>query len=178
MARVTKMASVRRKRVGRMIVGGFIVGVMMGLALLILTPFFVAVGDTPSHLILHEIEAARADATAGPSKSCASVAVHDGDTFRCDGMKIRLVAASGPVDAPELPGSARCEPGRRGWCDAALAAQARDRLDQLLSGGAVTIDCDGADRYDRALCRASVDGRDAGDTLVAEGLARIVEQWR
>lgn len=110
--------------------------------------------------------------------ACASITVHDGDTFRCDAVIVRLVARRGPVDAPEMPGSPRCDIGRDGWCDAALADRARDRLDAFLRSGAVVLECAGEDRYHRALCRASVGGRDVGDTLVSKGLARIVEAWR
>lgn len=97
--------------------------------------------------------------------------VMDGDTFRlCDGVKVRLVAASGPVDAPETS----FRPGR--WNDRRLAAQARERLKQLIEGG--VLNCDGFDRYDRHLCRVTVEGRDVGDQMVAEGLAVIREDWR
>lgn len=99
--------------------------------------------------------------------------VHDGDTFRtCDGTKVRLVAASGPIDAPELPGSPRCK-----GCDPAPGYAARDRLRALLARPA-KLACRGADRYGRSLCTVSVGGRDVGDQLVAEGLAVIRNDWR
>lgn len=169
MGRVTRMAAFRRKRVATAIGAGFMAGIMLGLALLILSP--VLPDDTISHTLIKEVAAAR-------GQDCGIVSVHDGDTFRCDGMKIRLVAASGPVDAPEMPGSPRCEPGRGGWCDATLAARARDRLAELLHAGDMRIECDGHDRHGRALCTAATHGRDAGDTLVSEGLAKIEERWR
>ena len=97
--------------------------------------------------------------------------VTDGDTFQlCDGDKVRLVAASGPIDAPEKS----FRPGR--WNDQALAQQAKQRLDQLLEGG--TLQCNGNDRYERRLCRVIVDGRDVGDQLVSEGLAVVRQDWR
>ncbi len=97
--------------------------------------------------------------------------VTDGDTFQlCDGGKVRLVAASGPIDAPETS----YRPGR--WNDQALAAKAKQRLAQLIDGG--VLDCNGLDRYDRRLCRVTVEGKDVGDQLVAEGLAVIREEWR
>ena len=97
--------------------------------------------------------------------------VTDGDTFRlCDGDKVRLVAASGPIDAPEIS----YRPGR--WNDPTLAQQAKARLEQLLDGGA--LQCDGYDRYERRLCRVIVGGRDVGDHLVAEGLVVIRNDWR
>lgn len=165
------MASFRRKRFATAIGGGFIVGGMLGLMLLILTPFFASVGDTAPHTAMR-------GAGMLPPSGCAQLWVHDGDTFRCDAVKVRLVAGRGPVDAPEMPGSPRCEAGRDGWCDSALADRARARLDAILRSGPIVLECAGEDRYHRALCRASVGGRDAGDTLVDEGLARIVEAWR
>lgn len=161
----------RKRHTGRMVAGGFIAGAMLGLAILLLSPWFLGIRDTMPHTIMKEVAAVKETA-------CLTVSVHDGDTFHCDGTKVRLVAASGPVDAPEFASSRRCEPGRDGWCDEALAEQSRDRLDELLSGRSMQLDCTGADRYGRALCRAAVDGRDVGDALVADGLARIEERWR
>ena len=83
---------------------------------------------------------------------------------------MRLVAGSGPIDAPETT----YRPGR--WNDEALAQQAKQRLDQLLEGG--TLKCNGYDRYERRLCRVTVNGQDVGDQLVAEGLAVIRQDWR
>ena len=107
--------------------------------------------------------------TNQPALCIASVT--DGDTFRlCDGDKVRLVAASGPIDAPETS----YRPGR--WNDKALARQAQQRLKQLVEGG--VLDCDGSDRYQRRLCRVTVNGKDVGDQLVAERLAVIRQDWR
>lgn len=89
--------------------------------------------------------------------------VVDGDTFRLDGVKIRIA----DIDTPETH-PARCAR------EAELGAAATDRLHVLLNGGAVSltaIDRD-EDRYGRKLRIVSVDGRGVGDTLVAEGLAR------
>ena len=109
-------------------------------------------------------------ATIQPVALCVA-SVTDGDTFElCDGDKVRLVAANGPVDAPETS----YRPGR--WNDQALARQAQKRLEQLLQGGA--LQCDGYDRYKRRLCRVTVEGRDVGDQLVAEGLAVVRNDWR
>lgn len=101
------------------------------------------------------------------------VSVHDGDTFRtCDGTKVRLVALSGPIDAPELPGSPRCK-----HCDPAPGYAARDRLRAILERPAKLL-CNGADKYGRSLCRVTVNGQDVGDMLVSEGLAVIRNDWR
>lgn len=99
----------------------------------------------------------------------------DGDTFwTCGGTKVRLVAASGPIDAPEMAGSPRCD-----GCDPALGIAGRDRMKALiLAARSPQLLCDGEDRYRRALCRVSIDGVDLGDRLVAEGHGIIQEKWR
>lgn len=105
-----------------------------------------------------------------PSSLCVA-SVTDGDTFQlCDCDKIRLVAASGTIDAPETS----YRPRR--WNVPTLAQQAEKRLEQLLGGGA--LQCEGYDRYERRLCRVTVDGRNVGDQLVAEGLAVVRNDWR
>lgn len=89
--------------------------------------------------------------------------VVDGDTFRMGGAKIRIA----DIDTPETH-PARC---RR---EARLGAAATRRLHALLNSGSVSlarIDRD-TDRYGRKLRIVAIDGRDVGDTLVAEGLAR------
>lgn len=108
---------------------------------------------------------------------CQTVTVHDGDTMRCDGKKVRIAN----IDAPELPGSSRCDPRqlRRGanpsWCDHDLGYRSRDALRGFLARGPVAIHRQGTDRYGRTLARLSVNGRDAGEYLIRQGLARA---WR
>lgn len=98
--------------------------------------------------------------------------VHDGDSIRpCDGERIRVAN----IEAPEMPGSPKCECGRNGWCDYRLAVQSRDALQALLDSGPVRIDRQGQDAYGRTLARVSVNGQDAGRYLINLGLAR---QWR
>lgn len=104
--------------------------------------------------------------------TCAAITVHDGDTIRCDATKVRLVALSGPMDAPELPGSPRCH-----HCDPAPGYAARDRLRIILQQPA-KLHCNGTDRYKRRLCRVTVGGKDVGDMMVREGHAVIREDWR
>lgn len=97
--------------------------------------------------------------------------VTDGDTFRlCDGDKVRLVAARGPIDAPEL----QLRRGR--WNDKPLAIKARQRLSELIVGG--VLHCNGSDQYKRRLCRVTVNGRDVGDQMVLEQYAVIRDDWR
>lgn len=119
-----------------------------------------------------------ANATEPPS--CTSLSVHDGDTMRCDGERIRLAN----IDAPELSGSSRCSAKSRQrlagsnnppWCDHALGARSRDALRSFVAGGRVAIRRQGVDRYGRTLATVSVGGRDAGAYLIGQGLARA---WR
>ena len=86
--------------------------------------------------------------------------VVDGDTFWLEGEKIRI----SNIDAPEL--EARCSSERR------LAVAATRRLAELLGGGELQIRREGTDRYDRMLATIRIGGRDVGDQLVADGLAR------
>ena len=90
--------------------------------------------------------------------------------------RIRIISSGiANIDAPEMPGSTKCPRGRNGWCDYPLAVQSRDALQGLLSSGTVAIIRQGQDAYGRTLARVSVNGRDAGQYLVRQGLAR---PWR
>ena len=89
--------------------------------------------------------------------------VVDGDTFRIGGAKVRIAG----IDAPETHDYGCPE-------ELALGERAAARLRELLNAGAVSlssIDRD-RDRYGRLLRNASVDGRDVGEALIGEGLAR------
>lgn len=98
--------------------------------------------------------------------------VHDGDSIRlCNGERIRLAN----IEAPEIPGSPKCDRRRKGWCDYALAKKSRDALRSLLDSGPAAINRLGTDRYGRTLARVTVNGKDAGEFLIASKLAR---RWR
>lgn len=97
---------------------------------------------------------------ACPAQGTRVTCVHDGDTLWLAGEKVRLAG----IDAPELAG--RCP------AETALAIRARNRLIALLSTGEPSLVRHGSDRYGRTLADVGVDGRDAGEALVAEGLAR------
>lgn len=104
---------------------------------------------------------------------CLAVAVHDGDTLRCNGEKVRIAN----IDAPELPGSSRCDGRRAGgrnpaWCDYRLGLRSRDALCALVLKGQVRIWRQGTDRYGRTIARVTVNGQDVGGYLVSKGLAR------
>lgn len=94
--------------------------------------------------------------------------VVDGDTIH-DGRRERYRIEN--LDAPELGARARCAG------EAALAQAARDEVVRMVRAGrrVEAIETGRRDRYDRNLARIEVDGRDVGEALIAQGLAR---PWR
>lgn len=116
--------------------------------------------------------ACSAQAHDGQQVDGARLYVHDGDTVRlATGERVRLAG----IDTPELPPRAACDR------EARLALEAKARLlDLVRNGRQVTLHRPPAerrnvDRYGRLLRDLRVNGRDAGDILVAEGLAQV---WR
>ncbi len=95
------------------------------------------------------------------------IRVIDGDTVVIDRETIRILN----IDAPEIR-HAQCDSERQ------LGLAAKLRLKALLSGAepVVTRGDKGRmrDKYGRTLAVLSVGGRDVGDILISEGLAR---QW-
>ena len=104
---------------------------------------------------------------------CSVVSVHDGDTIRCGRERVRIAN----IDAPELPDSPKCHDRRvsYAWCDYRAGEASRAALARLLSRVRVMIERLGTDRYGRTLATVSVNGVDAGDYLISQGLAR---PWR
>lgn len=104
---------------------------------------------------------------------CATPIVHDGDSLRCNGERIRIEN----IDAPELPDSPKCHDRRisYAWCDYEKGYAARDALSAFLAKGQVMIERHGTDRYGRTLATVSVNGQDVGAYLVSIGLAKW---WR
>ena len=97
----------------------------------------------------------------------------DGDTVRWQGQTVRLVG----FDTPETGNRARCA-SERNRGDKATA-----RLRELIVSGNVTVElvrcaCPAeqlgteACNFGRSCGILTINGRDAGDTLIAEGLAR------
>jgi endonuclease YncB( thermonuclease family) len=111
---------------------------------------------------------------AAESLSCASLVVIDGDTIKCDGQNMRLLGGGVPfksgVDAPEMGSRAKCEAERL------LALKAKARLKELMLAGVPRIVDSGA--RDRTSSRRPLvdiylaDGREVGQILMSEGLAR------
>ncbi|KQU77686.1 hypothetical protein ASD12_17965 [Mesorhizobium sp. Root102] len=96
-----------------------------------------------------------------------SVFAIDGDTVIIDGRHVRIAN----IDAPEI-GDYKCEAELR------LGLVAKRRMAELLASGTVAMHAgDPAsgrliDRYGRTLATVEVDGRDVGEIMIAEGLAR------
>lgn len=159
-----RQRNTRRRRIGilkrSLLLGGLAVGVF-GAGIVITN--------------IGHLSAANEQSAAGPSRDgdCHMLSVHDGDTIRCGSEKIRIEN----IDAPELDGSPKCEDGRaaRAWCDDALGQKSRDKLKVFLGQGTIQISRHGRDKYGRTLALVSVDGRDAGEFLIAEGLAKRLE---
>jgi micrococcal nuclease len=104
---------------------------------------------------------------------CAVVRVVDGDTvdLECLGegrFRARLMG----FDTPETH--------RPGCAEEALLGQAATRALRALVANARNIEADLGrwDRYNRRLVRLSIDGRDVGARLIAEGLALPYEGGR
>lgn len=91
------------------------------------------------------------------------IRVIDGDTIERAGINYRLVG----FDTPETF-HARCDEER------ALGEAAARRLEELIAGNHVHIDpvTQRRDKYGRGLARLLINGRDVGEILIAEGLAR------
>ena len=87
----------------------------------------------------------------------------DGDSFRLGNDRIRLLG----LDAPELAQDCTAESGEPWACGRA----ARARMAELLAAGPADCRPEEIDQYGRLLATCSIDGRDLGATLVAEGLA-------
>lgn len=99
--------------------------------------------------------------------------IGDGDTVTFGDEIVRIAN----IDAPELH-RAKCDAERR------LAIVARNRLAALLGAGKIEIHrgdpADGRlkDRHGRTLATITIDGRDVGEIMIAEGLARPWEGKR
>ena len=89
--------------------------------------------------------------------------VVDGDTVWLDGVNLRLQSYDTPEPYDDICGGA---------AEVALAKRASSRLLRLLNDNAFVVQSSGKDRYDRTLATILIDGRDVGDILIEEGLAR------
>jgi micrococcal nuclease len=100
------------------------------------------------------------------ASACRVVSVVDGDT-------VEMACAGGGAFRARLTGYDTPESHEPGCAAEARAGrQATQRLNALLAGArSVEPRFGGIDRYGRHLVRLTVDGRDVGAILIAEGLA-------
>lgn len=94
----------------------------------------------------------------------AEIRVWDGDSIRLGTTRQAEAVRIFNIDAPEIEGQCTSESD--------LVLQAKTRLADLLHGRRVEILRQGADRFGRTLAAIRAQGRDVGDILVGEGLAR------
>ncbi len=99
-------------------------------------------------------------------QSCepAEIRVWDGDSLRLGMTQAAEAIRIFNIDAPEIEGQCVHESD--------LAQRSKRRLAELLQGQRVEVLRQGTDRYGRTLANVSINGRDAGDILVNDGLAR------
>ena len=121
----------------------------------ILAAFFLAI------LVAIPASQALAIGMCGSAKRVTRVV--DGDTIWLNGEKIRLQGYDTPETTTGFCGGAS---------EKALGKKAASRLMELLNTNSATIERTGKDRYGRTLAIIRIDGRNIGDILVAEGLAR------
>ncbi|WP_316358950.1 thermonuclease family protein [Devosia sp.] len=89
--------------------------------------------------------------------------VVDGDTIWLQGVNLRLESFDTPEPHTNICGGA---------AEVALATRASARLLELLNSNSFTVRTSGTDRYGRVLATIRIAGRDIGDILIEEGLAR------
>lgn len=105
------------------------------------------------------LEMCRSNQPNTPDKTC----VVDGDTIWLEGENIRLEGFDTPEPQTNICG---------GDFERQLAAQASARLMELLNTNAWTVERSSTDRYGRTLATIKIGGRDVGEWLVEERLAR------
>jgi len=89
--------------------------------------------------------------------------VVDGDTIWLNGQNLRLQNYDTPEPYNDICG---------GQAEVALAKRASARLLELLNSYPFTVETGRKDRYGRVLATIRINGRDVGDILISEGLAR------
>lgn len=100
-------------------------------------------------------------AMAGPE---GRVSVVDADTIRLGGETVRLFG----IDAPEVDQTCRRQDGTVWRC----GAWARDEARRLFERRRAACAARERDRYGRIVATCTVEGRDMGEVLVSNGLAR------
>lgn len=95
--------------------------------------------------------------------------VTDGDTFRCAGERIRLIA----IDAPELRG--HCRRGRQ--CAPGDARRSKWSLARALQRRPLVIRRFGRDHYGRTIAAVEGGGHDLSCHQLRAGMAIYVRRW-
>jgi endonuclease YncB( thermonuclease family) len=104
--------------------------------------------------------------------SCASLVAVDGDTVKCDGVRMRLLGDGEPfksgIDTPETR-NAKCSVERE------LGMKAKRRLSEILLAPGIQVEDSGAiDRHKRPLVRLRLpNGSIAEQVLIDEGYAAV-----
>lgn len=100
----------------------------------------------------------------GEKNTSSKTCVVDGDTIWLKGNNLRLKDFDTPEPQTDICG---------GDVEVALANRASDRLLELLNDNRWTVETYGLDNTGkRVLATIRIDGRDVGDFLIKEGLAR------
>lgn len=108
---------------------------------------------------------------AGPTFTCSSPGILDGDTFDCGGMRVRLAG----IDAPELPG--HCRPGRE--CTPGDPYASTENLRRLIGSSELKCRQSGIDHYGRAIAQCSAGEQDlsCGQLKQAQAVRRYGWIW-
>ena len=102
-------------------------------------------------------------ARAGDTFACQSATVIDGDTFDCDGQRIRLKG----IDAPEMPG--HCRPGRQ--CAPGDPYVSTESLRRLLASRPIECRRADTDAYGRTVARCKAGDADLSCKQLEGGFA-------
>lgn len=103
-------------------------------------------------------------ADASPTDfACETPVVIDGDTLRCNEVRVRLAS----IDSPEMPG--HCRRGRN--CVSGDPLASKTNLERMIAGRVVQCRQTDIDHYDRIVALCSVDRRDLSCAQVSGGFA-------
>lgn len=105
--------------------------------------------------------------------TCATLVAVDGDTIKCDGVRMRLIGEGQPFvsgfDTPEI-GKAKCPQEKL------LGQKAKARLQEILRTPGIKVEDTGEkeSKHGRPLVRLRLpDGGTEGRIMLEEGLARV-----